>query len=68
MNLIPTRIIKKFTFLSSGGKQAVLAIDSGCEGNCIRLDEVRRLDIDIIPLEPDDLVPNQADGKSPLLS
>ena len=65
MNLIPTRTIQKFTFLSSG-KQAVLAIDSGCEGNCIRLDEVRRLDLDIIPLEPDDLVPNQADGKSPL--
>ena len=65
MNLIPTRTIQKFTFLLSG-KQAVLAIDSGCEGNCIRLDEVRRLDLDIIPLEPDDLVPNHADGKSPL--
>ena len=65
MNLIPTKTIQKFTFLSSG-KQAVLAIDSGCEGNCMRLDEVQRLDIDIIPLEQDDLIPNQADGKSPL--
>ena len=65
MNLVPTKRIQQFTFLSFG-KQAVLAIDSGGEGNCMRTDEVRRLGIDIIPLGEDDLLPSQADGKSPL--
>ena len=67
INLIPTRSIQKFTFLSTGKQaQAVLAIDSGCEGNCMREDEVNRLGFAIKALDEDDLIPNQADGKSPL--
>ena len=46
---------------------AVLTIDSGCEGDCIKLDCCRRLGIKILPLDKDDnKVPTLADGKSPL--
>ena len=42
-------------------------MDSGCEGDCIRLDECQRLNIPISPLDnTDNHVPTQADGKSPL--
>ena len=46
---------------------AVLTIDSGCEGDCIKLDCCHRLGIQILPLDKDDnKVPTLADGKSPL--
>ena len=63
VNVIPTRSIQKFTFLCHK-KQAILAIDSGCEGNCITEAETKRLGIKILPLEPEDKVPSQADGSS----
>ena len=65
VNLIPTRSIQKFTFLSRG-KQATLFIDSGAEADCITIAEADRLHLDILPLEPNDKIPNQADGVSPL--
>ena len=46
---------------------AQLSLDSGCEGDCIRVDECKRLGIPIYPLDATDIhVPTQADGKSPL--
>ena len=46
---------------------AQLSLDSGCEGDCIRFDECKRLGIPICPLDATDMhVPTQADGKSPL--
>ena len=65
INLIPTKSIQKFTFLSSN-IQVVLAIDSGCEGNCMTEEEATRLNINILPLDKADLIPNQADGTSQL--
>ena len=48
-------------------KVAQLSMDSGCEGDCIRLDECERLNIPIIPLDHTDThIPTQEDGKSPL--
>ena len=45
----------------------MLSLDSGCEGDCIRIDECHRLNIQIKPLDPsDDQLPTQADGMSPL--
>ena len=42
-----------------------LTIDSGSEGNCIRLDTCQKLNLKILPLDRDDRsVPTQADGKS----
>ena len=67
INLIPTRPIQKFTFLHRG-KQAVLAIDSGGEGNCMTEEEAIRLGIPILPLEPGDKIPNQADGQTKLVT
>ena len=65
VNVIPTRKIQKFTFLCNR-KQASLALDSGCEGNCITEAETLRLGIQIFPLEPGDRIPSQADGSSTL--
>ena len=49
------------------GKPAMLSLDSGCEGDCIRLDECYRLNIQIKPLDTsDNQIPTQADGKSSL--
>ena len=49
------------------GKVAALTIDSGCEGDCIKLDCCHKLGIKIQPLDKDDhRIPTQADGKSPL--
>ena len=62
--LIPTRRIQKFSFLYHG-KQVVLAVDSGAEGDCITEKEARRLGILILQLEAGDRIPQQADG-SPL--
>ena len=46
---------------------AQLSLDSGCEGDVIRLDECERLKIPVLPLDHTDKhVPTQADGKSPL--
>ena len=45
----------------------MLSLDSGCEGDCIRLDECYRLNIQVKPLDnSDDQIPTQADGKSSL--
>ena len=42
-----------------------LTIDSGSEGNCIRLDTCQKLNLQILPLDKDEkAVPTQADGKS----
>ena len=49
------------------GKVAALTIDSGCEGDCIKLETCHRLGIKISPIDKNDnKVPTQADGKSPL--
>ena len=61
--------IRKVQTLSCeiNGKVAPLTIDSGCGGNCARLDTCHRLSIPIRPIDKDDKsVPTQADGKSPL--
>ena len=48
-------------------KVAQLSLDCGCEGDCIRLSECKRLGLKVNPLdESDTLVPLQADGSSPL--
>ena len=65
IGLVPTRKIQKFTFLNHG-KQAVLSIDSGSEGDCMLETEAARLNLKILPLEKEDRVPRQADGISPL--
>ena len=45
----------------------MLSLDSGCEGDCIRVDECYRLGIQIKPLDySDNQIPTQADGTSPL--
>ena len=65
IRLVPTRTIQKFTFLNQG-KQAVLSIDSGSEGDCMLETEASRLNLKILPLDKEDKVPRQADGISPL--
>ena len=65
MNIIPTRSIQRFTFLCHD-KQSVLAIDTGCEGNCMTEAEAGRLKVKILPLEQEDKTPNQADGVTSL--
>ena len=60
MNIIPTKSIQKFTFICQD-KQSVLAIDTGCEGNCMTEAETGRLKLKILPLEQEDIIPNQAD-------
>ena len=66
VNLIPTRSMQKFSFLCNNS-QATLAIDSGCEAEgCMSEAEAIRLGIEILPLDKEDLIPNQADGKTPL--
>ena len=58
INLVPTKPIQKFTFLSAG-KQAELSIDSGAEANCIREDEAIKLKLEIGPLEANDRIPTR---------
>ena len=65
INIIPTRPIQKFTFLCKN-RQAVLAVDSGCEADCMTETEAKRLKLKILPLEQHDRTPNQADGVTPL--
>ena len=65
-NNIPVRKIQNIAVYING-KVALLRIDSGCEGDCMREDECVRLDIPIKPLDDSDTrVPTQADGVSPL--
>ena len=48
-------------------RPAILSLDSGCEGDCIRESECLRLNIAIKPLDNTDTsLPKQADGYSPL--
>ena len=48
-------------------KSALISLDSGCEGDCIRMDECHRLNIPIQPLDSTDTdLPSQADGTSAL--
>ena len=48
-------------------RPAILSLDSGCEGDCIRESECIRLNIAIKPLDNTDTsLPKQADGYSPL--
>ena len=63
-NNIPVRKIQNVAFFING-KVAQLALDSGCEGDCIREDECYRLNLEIVPLDNTDTnIPTQADGKS----
>ena len=62
---IPVRKIQNVAFFVNK-KVAQLAIDSGCEGDCIRVDEAKRLGIPIFPLDHTDKNATQADGKSQL--
>ena len=54
VGLVPTRSIQKFTFLNNG-RQAILSIDSGSEGDCMREAEAVRLKLRIMPLDKTDL-------------
>ena len=65
MNLIPTRSIQKFTCLCNR-KQAPIALDTGCEGDCMTEAEAIRLGIEILPLDLQDKIPSQADGSTTL--
>ena len=65
INIIPTKSIQKFTFYCQH-KQIVLALDTGCEGNCITEAECKRLKLEILPLDVNDRTPNQADGTTSL--
>ena len=66
VNIIPIRAMQKFSFLCENS-QATLGIDSGCEAEgCMSEVEANRLGIKILPLDKEDLVPKQADGKTPL--
>ena len=62
---IPTSKIQQFTFTHKG-KQAVLSLDSGAEGDCMTLAECLRLGAILLPLDSTDVLPRQADGKTPL--
>ena len=54
---VPTRTIQKFTFLNNG-KQCILSIDSGSEGDCMSEAEAVRLKLKIMPLDITDRIPN----------
>ena len=61
-NSIPIRKIQNVAFMVNN-KVVQLSLDSGCEGDCIRLDECKRLNIQIQPLDhTDTAIPTQADG------
>ena len=63
---IPIRKVQNIA-CQVNNKVTQLTIDSGCEGNCVRLDVCERLGIPVHPLDPEDnKVPTQADGNSPL--
>ena len=65
-NSIPVRKIQNVAFFING-IVTQLALDSGCEGDCMRADECLRLGLSIEPLDHTDThLPLQADGKSPL--
>ena len=65
-NSIPVRKIQNVAFLVNG-IVTQLALDSGCEGDCMREDECNRLGLSIEPLDhTDSHLPMQADGRSPL--
>ena len=43
----------------------ILTIDSGSEGNCMKLETCNRLGLKVLPLDKDDQSkPTQADGQS----
>lgn len=66
VNSVPIRKVQNIA-CEVHGKVTALTIDSGCEGNCIRLDTCNHLGIEVLPLDKDDhKVPTQADGESPL--
>ena len=65
VSAVKTRCIQQFTALHDG-KQAVLSIDSGCEGACMVEQESKRLGTKVLPLDSDDVIPRQADGVTPL--
>ena len=58
---IPIRKIQCILVMVNG-KNTLLSLDSGCEGDCIREEECLRLQIPITPLDHTDMVPTQADG------
>ena len=63
-NNIPVRKIQNVAFFING-KVAQLALDSGCEGDCIREDECYRLNLEIVPLDNTDTnnPPGKVSGK-----
>ena len=65
-NSIPVRKIQNIAVFIND-KVASLSLDSGCEGDCITLAECQRLNIPVSSLShSDQVLPTQADGKSPL--
>ena len=65
-NALPIRKVQTISAKINGVTEA-LTIDSGSEGNCIRLDTCSKLSLSVLPLDKDDQsVPTQADGQSPL--
>ena len=66
LNLIPTAKIQQFVF-SYKGRIAILSIDSGAEGDCIKEEAALRLGITILPLNDTDIIPRLADGSTSLI-
>ena len=61
---LPIRKVQTIS-ASINDKIGTLTIDSGSEGNCMRLDECEKLRLEIKPLDKNDKsIPTQADGKS----
>ena len=63
-NSLPIRKVQTIS-VKINDMNETLTIDSGSEGNCIRLDTCQKLNLQILPLDKDEkAVPTQADGKS----
>ena len=66
LNALPIRKVQTLS-VKINEVLEILTIDSGSEGNCIRLDTCKKLNLPILPLDKDDRsIPMQADGQSKL--
>ena len=64
---LPIRKVQTISVKINQSIDEILTIDSGSEGNCMRLDTCNRLGLKVLPLDKDDFsLPTQADGQSPL--
>ena len=64
---LPIRKVQTLSVKINDSLDNILTIDSGAEGNCMRLEMCKKLNLKVRPLDKDDhCTPTQADGKSPL--